>query len=354
MIKNFVTNTPIFSSGKVANDLNETLANIRFTTLFVIADEHTSKLCLPMLNLDAKEYFVIEIPSGEAYKNLETCQLIWNQLTEKKADRQALVINLGGGVIGDMGGFCAATFKRGLRFIQIPTTLLAQVDASVGGKLGIDFNGFKNHIGLYQLPVETIIDNAFLNTLPREQLVSGFAEMIKHGLIANGSHYDELSQINPDALTSNPELVQDSVTIKLNIVNRDAMEVGPRKLLNYGHTVGHAIETFYLRKNKPILHGYAIAAGMIVENYIAETVTGLNTDESTRINAFIQSQFDLPIVWQEQIPELIDLMIQDKKNLGGKIMMSLLKQKGSAVYDQPVYAEQIKKALIRFQQLNHE
>ncbi len=236
-----------------------------YTKIQVIVDENTFKYCYPSIKPFLEKHNIIKIKSGESQKNLETCQKIWQAMTDNELDRHSIVINLGGGVIGDMGGFCASTYKRGIDFIQIPTTLLSQVDASVGGKLGIDFQGLKNHIGVFQIPNAVLIDADFLKTLSYNELRSGFAEVIKHCLIMDGKKWDEIRRKDFEEQELE-DLIAHSVNIKQHIVEADPTEKGLRKILNFGHTLGHAIETYFLGKPKlHLLHGEAIAAGMICE-----------------------------------------------------------------------------------------
>ena len=248
---------PIIKYGSIKEELHSFLATNKYTQVFILVDENTLEHCLPLLpNFD---YQIIKIESGERNKNIETCQKIWQNLLNNNADRKALLINLGGGVISDMGGFCASTYKRGIDFINIPTTLLAMVDATIGGKTGIDFGFQKNMIGLFSLAKTVLIDATFLKTLNYRQIKSGKAEMLKHGLIANEQHF---TQIISSAIP-NLDLIKASIAIKQEIVSTDPFEKGIRKSLNFGHTLGHALEAYYLANNLDILHGEAIAQGMI-------------------------------------------------------------------------------------------
>ena len=236
----------------------------QISKIFVIVDENTKMHCLPLLSFEGMpDYQLISIQAGEHHKNITTCNEIWEKLISADADRQSIVLNLGGGVIGDMGGFCAATFKRGIRFLQIPTTLLSQVDASVGGKLGIDFKEVKNAVGLFQNPEAVIIQPNFLQTLSYRELRSGFAEVIKHALIEDENQWKKLQNTVDLKAIDFQELIHHSVLIKKLIVEEDPFELGIRKKLNFGHTIGHAIESFYLNSDDPLLHGEAIAWGMV-------------------------------------------------------------------------------------------
>ena len=254
-----------------------------YNQLAVLVDENTKRCCLPVFlkatNIDA---ILIEIPSGEEHKNLENCQLIWNELSTHHFDRNSLLINLGGGVIGDMGGFAASTYKRGIDFIQIPTSLLAMADASIGGKLGIDFAYLKNQIGLFNNPKAVLINPFFLNSLPKNQLLSGFAEVVKHALITDKYFWKEIKK-TPLEKMNWKSIIYQSLMIKNDIVTQDPLEKGERKKLNFGHTFGHAIESFYLEQGKPILHGEAISLGMILESNLSK----INKEEKQEISSFL-------------------------------------------------------------------
>jgi 3-dehydroquinate synthase len=336
----------------ITHDIREILSNYLQTNSFsgiaVLIDENTRRDCLPVIADVLKNSTSIQIRSGEIHKNLDTCQLIWQSLTDTYFDRQGLLINLGGGVIGDMGGFCAATYKRGISFINIPTTLLAQVDASVGGKLGIDFSGYKNHIGVFTPPDQIMIDPVFLNTLPENELRSGFAEVIKHALIADAAYWPEI--------TGRPFLGQDwsshirhSVKIKSRIVMEDPTEKGLRKILNFGHTLGHAIESYFL--NDPenhLLHGEAVAAGMILESYLSSRILGMPESEVRQIQDYILSVFGVVRFTERDLEPIINLSIQDKKNEKGIINFSLLRRIGEATYNVAVSRSEMRDALRQY------
>jgi 3-dehydroquinate synthase len=322
-----------------------------FTKVFVLIDENTERHCLPKIisSLPA-DHIVIPVQSGESHKTLDTCRGIWEVLTNSNADRHALMINLGGGVITDMGGFCAATYKRGIGFINIPTTLLAQVDASIGGKLGIDFHGFKNHIGLFQIPNKVIVDPGFLRTLPVEELRSGFAEVIKHNLIADKVQYTVLKNIKFDAMEWQ-EWIAHSLLIKNRIVEADPKEAGERKLLNFGHTIGHAIESFYLDSDRHLRHGEAIAIGMIAEAFLSKEKTGLSDQELDEITEHIRRVYPLKSIPESDFPAIQQLALQDKKNSEAQIKCVLLEATGSAVYDVVIDADDIEVALKYYNQM---
>ncbi len=324
--------------------IDEFLKENSYSNVFVLVDENTRKNCLPLVEHSFNNAQIIEIKSGEQYKTLSICTHIWQCFTEASADRNALLINLGGGVIGDMGGFCASTYKRGIDFINIPTTLLSQVDASVGGKLGIDFNGFKNHIGLFNLPTKVIIDPQFLDTLPLEQLRSGFAEMLKHGFIQDKNHLEELATVEieqADWLM----YIGKSVAIKNAIVAADPLEKNERKFLNFGHTIGHAVETYFLTNNMPILHGEAVAIGMITEAHLSEQKTGLSTTDKNELIRIIDTYFERKDIPESGMEEILTNLAQDKKNKGTQIQAALLHKLGAAVHSIIITKKEVAEAL---------
>lgn len=332
-------------TGNIRNVLDEFLQKKTPSRVAVLVDENTQRDCLPIVQEQLTDSFVILIPSGEDNKTLETCQMIWDQLTNANFDRKSLFINLGGGVIGDMGGFCAATYKRGIPFLNIPTTLLSQVDASVGGKLGIDYKGFKNHIGVFSLPEKVFIDPVFLETLPERELRSGFAEVIKHSLIADASHWPEtrdhsLREQNWEAH------IRHSVEIKSRIVNEDPFEKGPRKILNFGHTIGHALETDALLNGpERVLHGEAIAAGMIAEAWLSHRKLGLPESELQEIVDYILKIYGKIRVSPDAYDRIGRMIRQDKKNEKGIANFSLIERIGKCAFNINVNADEIQASL---------
>jgi len=328
---------------QITKALKERISKLSPSSTTVILDSNTKRYCYPTIQHVIGDHNLIELSPGEAVKNLEGATIIWGGLTKYQVDRKGLVIVLGGGVLGDMGGFCAATYKRGIPFILIPTTLLAQVDASTGGKLAIDFEHFKNHIGIFQEPYETLIDTQFLSTLPEREVRSGYAEVIKHCLISDKNLWIELqgkvlNQLNWD------QLVSHSVRFKKRITTEDPRESGLRKILNFGHTIGHAIESSALSQGNPILHGEAIAAGMICESFIAKQKGLINESELKEITTYLHSIFG-HLQLQLDTTNLIELMIQDKKNQNQKILMSLINGIGHCVWDVETSTEEIQKAM---------
>jgi 3-dehydroquinate synthase len=321
--------------------LASTLVPDAYSQILVLCDTNTSQYCLPnFLAQLATEITIeiIEIEAGEANKNIDTCIEVWHTLTDLGSDRKSLVINLGGGVVTDLGGFAASTFKRGIDFINVPTTLLAMVDASVGGKTGVDLGVLKNQVGVINNPVAVLIDTSFLETLPQEEMRSGLAEMLKHGLIADYAYWDVLRDLKGLTTDDLNILIHRSVEIKNVVVIEDPTEKGLRKILNFGHTMGHAIESYFLgNPNKTtLLHGEAIAIGMILEAYFSVGKKMLNQEKYDEIKYILLSVFDKVDFTEEDIAEIIKLLIHDKKNESGNIQFVLLEDIGKAVINQSV------------------
>ena len=302
----------------------------KYSQIIVLCDENTRQFCLPKIiqYIDNQKIKLIEIESGEHHKTLETCQKIWSSMMASQTDRKALMINLGGGVIGDMGGFCAATFKRGIDFIQIPTTLLSQVDASIGGKLGIDFQGLKNSIGVFQDPKAVFIDPNFLETLSEREIRSGFAEIIKHTLIADKAKWEILSQHTDLESIDLNDFIEHSLLVKKSIVEKDPFEQNIRKALNFGHTIGHGIESYFLETENPLLHGEAIAIGMICEAYLSVKKSTLQIADFQLITKFITTIFGKIKISPNVYELLLTTMRQDKKNEMKGINFTLLSEIG--------------------------
>ncbi len=310
--------------------------------VLIVVDENTLEHCLPDF-IASQEIFgqaeIIQLPSGEENKTIEMCLEVYKTLTELQFGRKDLIVALGGGVICDMVGFIAGTYKRGIPFVSFPTTLLSMVDASVGGKTGIDFGGLKNQIGLFNNAVYTGIDVQFLQTLPPKEIQSGLAEMIKHGLIQDTVPFSEIEAVITSGENLSDQLLWNSVRIKAEVVDQDPKEKGLRKILNFGHTVGHAIESFCLEKDK-MTHGLAIAHGMLVEARIAVDKGLLKDEEFLRIEKLLR-KFPLEEFAEEDYSSLLSLMDNDKKNEGGKIKMSSLTEIGAATYDIEVSKDEI-------------
>lgn len=335
----------------IRHTLKEVLHTRKYSRLVVLTDVNTRHHCLPIIQeLLPNDAVLITTPAGETFKTLETCVSIWKQMTEAVLDRQALLLNLGGGVIGDMGGFCASLYKRGIPFITIPTTLLSQVDASVGGKLGIDFMEFKNHLGVFQLPEAVLIDPYFLSSLPQRELRSGYAEVLKHGLIRDIAFFRSLPSTNWQNQDWK-KVIQHSVGIKKTVVEMDPKESGLRKILNFGHSIGHAVESFYLNSSESLLHGEAIALGMIAEGYLSFQKIGLRSEELNELSTKIITIFGKVPLESKDLNSILDLCAQDKKNEGTTQLFTLLPSLGECNYNIPVTREEIMEALHYYQQL---
>jgi 3-dehydroquinate synthase len=331
-------------SDKPGPDLEKFLLSRKYSKIAVLTDNHTGQHCYPVILPSLPPHKQIEIASGEEHKNLDTCESIWSEMTGLEMDRHSVLIILGGGVLGDMGGFCAATYKRGIDFILIPTTLLSQVDASIGGKLGIDFKHFKNHIGVFKTPVLTLLCSGFLATLPEAEKRSGFAEVIKHALIADAKVWKEIRQ---HAFHDQPwpMLLPHSVSVKLKVVAEDPFEKDLRKTLNAGHTIGHAVETFLLQAKRKILHGEAVAVGLICEAFLAFERGMLNQADFDDIREFVLKIFGKVHLDEREHEDIAKLTMQDKKNKENRILCVLLEGIGNAKWDCEIRPEEVKRAL---------
>lgn len=340
-----------FESG--LSPLKDIIAQNKYSKVFVFVDTHTSALCIPVFRSflnDLEDFDIIETDPGEENKNIDFCIGIWKTLLDFGADRKCLMVNLGGGVITDMGGFIASTYKRGIDFINIPTTLLSQVDASVGGKTGIDIDNVKNMVGTFSLPKAVFIEHTFLTTLSKREMLSGFAEMIKHGLIVDEAYYQAL-KLNEyqDVTAAN---IYRSVQIKNEVVTEDPLEKGLRKILNFGHTIGHAVESYALTHNKkPLTHGEAIAIGMICEAFLSVKYCDLKPEELDDICAYITSIYPKYNIVEKSFNTLIDLMQSDKKNEDGQIMFSLLARIGHCTFNCRVTHKDILSSLTYYNNL---
>lgn len=321
-----------------------------FSKVFILVDKNSEEFCLPLLfkylpNL--KYCNIIKIKPGENQKNIFNCIKIWKYLSEKKADRESLLINLGGGVITDIGGFVASTFKRGIKFINIPTTLLGMSDASIGGKTGIDLENIKNEIGLFKFPEFIIIDINYLETLCKKEIKSGMAEIIKHGLIYDLIFWKKINEKNLTKISTIEleELIKRSVFIKDSIIKSDPNEIGIRKILNFGHTIGHAIESYFIIKKKKLLsHGESIALGMLCESWISYKTNGLSKNNYQEIMSFLKKYYSMIEINKCDLNKIINIMKYDKKNKKNKINFSLLKSIGNCSYNYNVKDKLIKES----------
>ncbi|MES2829926.1 MAG: 3-dehydroquinate synthase [Bacteroidota bacterium] len=325
--------TIYFESGLAP--LADIINSNKYSKVFVFVDRNTGEHCLPLFQQMLEDYTtfdLIETDPGEENKNIDFCIGIWKTLLDFGADRKCLMVNLGGGVITDMGGFVASTYKRGIDFINIPTTLLSQVDASVGGKTGIDIDNVKNMVGTFTLPKSVFIETVFLKSLSERELLSGFAEMIKHGLIADKSYYQNLK--TADYKNIDAQSIYRSVEIKNEVVAIDPHEKGLRKILNFGHTIGHAVETYSLIKDKkPLNHGEAIAIGMVCEAFLSQTNNTLSESELQDITEYFLNLYPSYRIKEASYSKLLEFMQSDKKNEDGQIMFSLLNNIGSCAYN---------------------
>lgn len=338
------------------SQLNNFLREKTFSKIFILVDENTHEYCLPVLlgNMETDLGFeILEIEAGEEMKNIQTANHLWEILTEMQADRKALVINLGGGVITDMGGFVASTYKRGIQFINIPTTLLSMCDASIGGKTGIDLMHYKNMVGTFAFPEQIFIYPEFLQTLPFKELRSGFAEMLKHGLIADKIHWEQLTHIHKLDMEAVIPHIQTSMDIKQDVVEKDFHEKNIRKTLNFGHTIGHAVESLCLNQGNPVLHGEAVAMGMISEAHLACLEGLISEEDSQIIIENIQRYYPYMDISDFTDEDITALLLNDKKNTDSKINFSLLTGIGSCTYDHQCSQKNILKSLHFYRNLNN-
>ncbi|MCU4189219.1 3-dehydroquinate synthase [Flavobacterium sp. HXWNR29] len=342
-------NYSVYFDSKGYETLAEMLKPSHYSKIFILVDENTSQYCLPHLlnNLATEiEIEIIELEVGEIHKNIATCTEVWGALSDLGGDRKSILINLGGGVISDLGGFVACTFKRGIDFINIPTTLLSMVDASIGGKNGVDLGNLKNQIGIIREPKAVIVDTQFLSTLPQNEMRSGLAEMLKHGLIFDKKYWDKFKNLKNLQTEDLNQLIHQSIQIKNEIVCEDLTENGIRKSLNFGHTLGHAIESYFLENDSKtsLLHGEAIAVGMILESFISREKELLTKEEYQEIKYIINDIFERVEFSQIDIEKIIELLIFDKKNEFGKVQFALLDGIGKIKINQESDNELIYKA----------
>ena len=320
-----------------------------YDKVFVLTDTTTREVCWPLIkDLESVSNALhITIPAADVNKNLDSLVHVWTELSNQGATRHSLLINLGGGMVTDLGGFAASTFKRGIKFINIPTTLLAMVDASVGGKTGINFNGLKNEIGVFREPVKVVLDTEFLRTLDHDNILSGYAEMLKHGLLADKETLDELLTFNLDAIDYEQmgQMVRRSVAVKKRVVEKDPHERGLRKSLNLGHTIGHAIESFALRRDTPVLHGYAVAWGLVAALYLSSAYYDFPTELMHSVVRFIHEHYGRFTFTCDDYEALFELMRHDKKNVGDKVRFTLLSDISKVRINRVMSKEQVFESL---------
>ena len=318
----------VIISTKLENSVATAVGECERDRTFILVDETTEQLCLPLVaGFDCvRDAQIITIGATDQNKTLDSLSHVWTELQRGGATRHSLMINLGGGMVTDLGGFAASTFKRGLNYINIPTTLLAMVDASVGGKTGINFGGLKNEIGVFSCAKSVILDTTFLKTMDHENICSGYAEMLKHGLIANEEMLAELLNFDLDVIDyyQLSRMLADSVQVKERIVDEDPTEQGIRKALNLGHTIGHAFESYAMKSMRPILHGYAVAYGLVCELYLSCVKTGFPVDKMRQVVRFVNENYGKLPITCDDYPALLELMTHDKKNVGDTINFTLL------------------------------
>lgn len=323
---------------------------------FVLCDSNSCSCVLPRIaSSRIADAEVITIPAGDEAKSLDTLAYVWNELSARGATRHSLLINVGGGMVTDLGGMAAATFKRGMAFVNIPTTLLGAVDAAVGGKTGINFAGLKNEVGVFAQPRMVVVSTRFFDTLPREELLSGYAEMLKHGLIDGEKHYNELLDYDITAFDADAllPLLQYSVGVKQRIVEQDPCEKGLRKVLNLGHTVGHAIEAHSQRHGRTVAHGYAVAWGLVCELLIAHRALSFPSSVIYDLARFVEQNYGAYAITCDDYDELLTLMRHDKKNIGEKINITLMKKIGECKVDNYIEPKEIEISLDFFRDLFH-
>jgi len=353
--------SPIYHASIVVTDelekaLGPIISEYPEDKVFLVTDDRCEQFCLPLISKTSgfDKLKRVTIPAGEENKNLSSVEKIWLFLSQNGADRKSMVINLGGGMVTDLGSFAASTFKRGLDFVNIPTTLLSQVDASVGGKTGFNFNGLKNEIGVINQPKTVLIDPRFLKSIDKENFISGYAEMIKHGLINSADHFKEVRSFN----LKNPDLqilagiIADSVAIKDWFVFEDPNERNIRKALNFGHTIGHAFESYSLKTPSPILHGYAVAYGMIAELYLSHKVCNFPLRLLNELSEWLLSVYGKFEIKKQEFSSLYDLMTHDKKNEGKRVNFTLIPSIGEVLINQNCSREMVFEALDYYRNLS--
>lgn len=347
---------PVHFGGDALHRLEEHLRCISPTTaVFILADAHTASVCTPSLMQEVpalREREVIEVPAGEVSKSVDTCRALWEHLAAHAAGRDALLVCLGGGVVTDLGGFVAATYKRGIRFVHVPTTLMGMVDAAIGGKTAIDVGGIKNLVGAFAQPMMVCVQPAFLRTLGKRELLNGVAEMIKHGLVRDAAHWSAVRRARLHDLEALAPLIERSATIKAEVVTEDPRETGPRKLLNFGHSIGHALEAFAMESpDHDLLHGEAVAIGMVCATWLSWRLGHLDRDRMNAIQEHLMGLYPPFHFGSADHHRIVELMRNDKKNTPDGFRFVLLAGIGEAVCDVPVTAGQVGDALDHYRLL---
>lgn len=335
---NSIINSKIIYSRQVEQELLKWILKYSQRKIFLATEETVDKLWVSRYNTFLQSHGIkkVVIPAGENNKKIESVSIIWDFLSKNGGDRKSLLINIGGGMLTDLAGFAATTFKRGIDFLNVPTTLLSQVDASVGGKTGINFGGYKNEIGTFKEPVAVLINTDFLSTIDKENFISGFAEMIKHGLIYNPKHLADLEKFDIENIDYDllQKIIRDSVNVKSYFVSNDPTEQNIRKALNLGHTIGHAFESYAMKQNRPILHGFAVAYGMIAELYLSVKKCNFPLQEFEKQTNWLLNLYGKFEISENDFEALFELMTHDKKNESGRINFTLLSEIGKIEINQ--------------------
>ena len=348
------TEHPIIITNTIGKSIDEFILAKEYSSIYVLMDENIMNYCWPVLNMQSKEIHKAEllvIDPGENQKDIEIATQLWSRLSENQADRSTLFINFGGGMITDLGGFVASTFKRGISFINIPTSLLAMVDASLGGKTAINLHHHKNQIGLFSNAQAVFLDFVFLDTLDKRNLLNAYAEMIKHGIIASTSHWNDLINIKEITAQNLSPFIEKSIQIKSDIVKQDPLEKSLRKSLNFGHSIGHLLESWSLKNDKnPLLHGEAIAAGMLIEAYLSYQQVGLSKKSFEEIKKQITHHFPKVDITTSFLQNFKEILFQDKKKKGKKLNLTFVPEIGSYKIDQNCSVEDIRESLIYYKE----
>lgn len=347
-------NYPIFICESAGEQLDKYISEKNYSSIFILMDENIMTHCWPILQHESEEIKkaeVLVIEAGEAQKNIEIAAQLWHALGEYEADRSSLLVNFGGGMVSDLGGFVASTFKRGMDFVNIPTSLLSMIDASIGGKTAVNLGHFKNQIGLFSEPKSLFIQSSFLQTLDSRQILSGWAEMLKHGLIADKSHWESLIKLKKLQIDNIEPLIERSIQIKKEVVEQDFTEKSIRKTLNFGHTLGHALESWSLENDDiPLLHGEAIAIGMIIESYLSVKKGLLSRVDFFSIKNEISRYYQAYKISDLFLEKIASLLSQDKKKSGNQLNLTFVSSIGSSIIDQNTSMEDIKESIIFYKE----
>ena len=349
---------PVVLGTHALADLQDRLLAMDLSNVHILGDDNTLRHCLPELLAHVpalRNAITLSVPAGEQSKSLAMCEAVWRHLADHQADRRSVLLCLGGGVVSDLGGFVASTFKRGIRCIHVPTTLLAMVDAAIGGKTGVDLGGEKNMVGSFHDPLSVHVHVPFLRSMGKRDLLNGMAEMIKHGLVRDAHHWQAIADAHLHDIDALAPLIASSAAIKAAVVTEDPREAGPRKLLNFGHTIGHGIEAFsWESSQRALLHGEAVVIGMICAAYISCRTGLLDRESNDRIATHLRTLYRPYQLAPTDAHRIIQLMRNDKKNVGTEFRFTLLRSIGNGVVDVPVTAEQVMQAVEYYRVLEKE